>query len=300
MTGSSPARPVVAGIDGSEMARAAAAFATAEARLRHAPLRLVHALSWPLGGITGGHDPDAELRRMLRTGAETVLRVAAAEAADVLGADRVGWSVVDGDPVPALRDASAEAQLLVVGSRGVGGVAGLLVGSTAGGIVTHAACPVVVLPDPTSAVVSPRTSVVVGVEGRRQDDAVLAFAVAEAAARGTDLVAVHAWQDPALETSFQSMGPLVDWGGVLADEQRVLAETLAGWREKEPDVAVREVVVRDRTARALVAVGLTAALLVVGHRHRGPLARLGSTTHGVLHRAGCPVAVVPVRDGGTR
>jgi nucleotide-binding universal stress UspA family protein len=289
---------VVVGIDGSEAARAAAVFATAEARLRHAPLRLVHALSWPLGGLAGDRDPDAELRAMLRSGAETVLRVAAAEATDVLGADRVGWSVVDGDPVPALREAAAEAQLLVVGSRGVGGVAGLLVGSTAAGVVTHAACPVVVLPDPTSSVVTPRTSVVVGVEGRRQDDAVLAFAVAEAAARGTDLVAVHAWQDAALETSFQSMGPLVDWGGVLADEQRVLAETLAGWREKEPDVAVREVVLRERTARALAAVALTAQLLVVGHRHRGPLARLGSTTHGVLHRAGCPVAVVPA--GGAR
>jgi nucleotide-binding universal stress UspA family protein len=295
-------RPVVVGIDGSDASRAAASLATTEARLRRAPLHLVQALSWPLDGVTAPLDPDvsSDLGTMLRSGAEMDLRNAAADAAEVLGADRVSWSVVPSDPVEALRDASAEAQLLVVGSRGVGGVAGLLVGSTASGIVAHTACPVVVLPDETSVVVSQRTSVVVGVEGRVRDDAVLEFAFAEAAARGTDLVAVHAWQDAVLETSFQSLAPLVDWAGVLADEQRVLAETLAGWRDKEPDVVVREVVLRERTARALVSVSLTAQLLVVGHRQRRPFARLGSTTHGVLHRAGCPVAVVPVPADGAR
>ncbi|MGK5112271.1 universal stress protein [Geodermatophilus sp. CPCC 205506] len=292
--------PVVVGIDGSEPARVATTFAIDEARRRRAPLRLVHALSWPLGGIVADPSPDPDLQTMLQAGAGTLLRGAAADAADVLGADTVSWSVVDGDPVAALQAASGEAQLLVIGSRGVGGIAGLLLGSTANGVVGHASCPVVVLPDQTTVVVSQRSSVVVGVEGRGRDDAVLAFAFAEAAARGTDLVAVHAWQDAALETAFQSMGPLVDWAGVLADEERVLAETLAGWREKEPDVVVREVVLRERTARALVSVALTAQLLVVGHRHRASIARLGSTTHGVLHRAGCPVAVVPVPTGSAR
>jgi nucleotide-binding universal stress UspA family protein len=298
MTHSTQPRPVVVGIDGSEPARTAALFAIEEARLRGAPLRLLHALSWPLTGITVDTPPDPDLQAVVQGGAEVVLRATAADAADVLGADRVSWSVAGGDPVAALQAASEDAQLLVIGSRGVGGVAGLLLGSTANGVVAHASCPVVVLPDPTSVAVSPRRSVVVGVEGRRQDDAVLAVAFAEAAARGTDLVAVHAWQDAVLETSFQTLSPLVDWAGVLADEQRVLAETLAGWRSKEPDVVVREVVLRERAARALVSVSLTAELLVVGHRHRGPLTRLGSTTHGVLHRAGCPVAVVPVAAGG--
>jgi nucleotide-binding universal stress UspA family protein len=293
-------RRVVAGIDGSDAARAATAFAVTEAHQRGAHLQLVHALSWPLRGTTTvvGHDPD--LRSALQAAAEAFVRAAAADAADVLGADRVTWSIVDADPVTALQAASAQAQLLVVGSRGIGGLTGLLLGSTASGVVAQASCPVVVLPDPTSARVSPRTSVVVGAEGCGEDDAVLAFAFAEAAARRTDLVAVHAWQDAALETAFQSMGPLIDWAGVLADEERLLAETLAGWREKEPDVAVRAVVLRDRTARALLSVSQTAELLVVGHRRCGPLARLRSTTHGVLHRAGCPVAVVPVSSDATR
>jgi len=78
---------------------------------------------------------------------------------------------------------------------------------------------------------------------------------------------------------------------VQADEQRALGEALAGWADKEPDVPVREVVVREKTARALVAASLTAELLVVGHHRRRSL---GSTTHAALHRAACPVAVVPI------
>jgi nucleotide-binding universal stress UspA family protein len=300
MTRSAQYRPVVVGLDGSDASRTAAAFAIEEARHRDTSLRMLHALSWPLAGIAARTEPDVDLRTMLRTGAETMLRGAAAQAAVALGGERVTWSVVDPDPVTALRRASDDAQLIVVGSRGVGGIAGLLVGSTTNGIVAHSSCPVVVLPDPTSAAVSPRSSVVVGVEGRPEDDVLLDFAYAAAAARGTDLVAVHAWQDVAVETAFQSMSPLVDWAGVLADEERVLAEALAGWRDKDPDVPVREAVVRERTARALVSVGLTAQLLVVGHRHRSALARLGSTTHSVLHRAGCPVAVVPIPTGGGR
>jgi len=126
---------------------------------------------------------------------------------------------------------------------------------------------------------------------------VLAFAFAEAAARGTDLVAVHAWQDVDLETAFQSLRPVVDWAEVQADEQRVLSEALAGWADKEPDVPVREVVVREKKARALVATSSTAELLVVGH-HRGRA--LGSTAHAALHRATCPVAVVPITARASR
>src|SRR3712207_4132250 len=219
MTRPTQPRPVGVGIDGSEAARTAAAFAVEEARLRDTSLRMLHALSWPPAGVAARTEPDVDLRTMLRTGAETALRGAAAQAAYVLGGERVTWSVVDPDPVTALRSASDDAQLIVVGGRGVGGVAGLLVGSTANGLVAHSSCPVVVLPDPTSAAISPRSSVVVGVEGRPEDDVVLDFAFAEAAARGTDLVAVHAWQDIAVETAFQSMSPFIDWAGALADEE---------------------------------------------------------------------------------
>jgi nucleotide-binding universal stress UspA family protein len=282
-------------MDGSEASRRAVEFATAEAQQRDLPLRILFARPSPSGGIadlpTGKDDAGS---RVHHGGPETILRAAADRAAEILGADRVSWSIVDEHPVVALRTASEDAELLVVGRRGVGGVAGLLLGSTANGVVAHAACPVVVLPDETSVVVRERTSVVVGVEGRAGDEDVLAFAFTEAAARRADLVAVHAWQTATLEPAFQSLEPLVDWADVVSDEERALSEALAGWKDKEPDVRVREVVVRERTARGLVAAALTAELLVVGHRHRRAFARLGATTHGVLHRAGCPVAVVPI------
>jgi nucleotide-binding universal stress UspA family protein len=286
-------RPVIAAIDGSEGSLRGARLAAEEARLRGAALELLTALPWSSLGVrtspSAGDLPAAVLRN-----AESMLEDASTDLAPVAGAGGVSWSVVERRPVDALRDASARAQLLVLGSRGAGGVAGLLVGSTATAVVPAAECPVLVLPDETSVTVSQRRSVVVGVEGRSGDEEVLGAAFDEAAARDTDLIAVHAWQDVRVGASFEVISPLVDWAGVLADEERVLAEALAGWREKQPDVVVREVVVRDRTAHALLAAALTAELLVVGHRRRNRLAALGSTAHGVLHRTSCPLLVVPV------
>jgi nucleotide-binding universal stress UspA family protein len=291
----STARPVVVGVDASDEALRAARFAAEEARLRGAPLRIVHAV-----GLLDlrRHAPEGlDVPGLLREGGEGIVGWAAEAVAADAGPAGIATAVLDGDPVPALRAETASAQLLVVGHHGVGGLAGWLLGSTATGVAGNASCPVVVLADEATTTVSDRRSVVVGVEGRAGDDDVLAFAFAEAALRRTDVVAVHAWQDIALETAFRSVGPLVDWSTVQADEQRLTSEALAGWRDKEPDVPVREVVLREKPARALVSAALTAQLLVVGHRHRRSL---GSTTHGVLHHAVCPVAVVPLPGEGTR
>jgi nucleotide-binding universal stress UspA family protein len=284
-------RPVVAGIDGSEGSRRSARLAAEEARRRHARLELVTVLPWPSLGVVAP-PPEDGMPATLFASAESVLESVSAEVAPVVGADRVSWRVVQDTTVDGLGAITTTAQLLVVGSRGAGGVAGLIIGSTASAVAATAGCPVIVLPDETSVRVSRRRSVVVGVEGSSGDDEVLAFAFDEAAARGTDLIAVHAWQDVRLDAAYQSISPLVDWSSVRADEDRVLAEALAGWRDKQPDVEVREVTLRDKPARGLLAAALTAELLVIGHRRRNRLATLGSTTHAVLHRASCPVAVV--------
>jgi nucleotide-binding universal stress UspA family protein len=289
-------RPVLAGVDGSQHSRRAAHVAATQARRRSAPLRLLAALPSPYRGMVTVA-PEPALASVLHSDAEGLLGDLAAELAAVAGAGQVTWAVVEGHPVDVLREASSTAQLLVLGARGAGGVAGLLLGSTAGGVVAAAGCPVLVLPDETMVTVSRRRSVVAGVEGRRGDDEVLRFAFEEAAALGTDLVAVHTWRDVVLDPAYQAVSALVDWDGVRADEERALAEALAGWRERQPGVEVREVVVQDRAPRGLVAAALTAELLVVGHRRRNRLATLTSTTHGVLHRAPCPVAVVPVGPG---
>ncbi|MFQ1002420.1 universal stress protein [Modestobacter sp. SSW1-42] len=294
MSHPAPGRPVVAGVDGSEGSRRAARAAAEEAHLRNTSLHLLMALPWRSLGVVTSPAAAADLSVALVRDAEDVLQELAADVGAGLGEDRVTWEVAERAAVDALRDASGRAQLLVLGCRGVGGVAGLVVGSTATAVVAAAGCPVLVLSDDTSVTVRGRRSVVVGVEGRPGDDEVLGTAFDEAASRGTDLVAVHAWQDARLEAGYQVISPLVDWDGVRADEERVLAEALAGWRDKHPDVVVREVVLRDRTARGLLAAALTAELLVIGHRRRGRLSALGSTTHGVLHRAPCPLVVVPL------
>ncbi len=299
MTAPAPGRPVVAGVDGSENARAAAHLAADEARRRQAPLHLVSAVPTPfLGVVTAARGSGAG--SVVHQEAAELLRSVAAEVARRVGEDRVTWSVAEGAPADVLRTASADAQLVVLGSRGVGGVAGLVTGSTAGAVVPTADCPVLVLPDDTTVSVSERRSVVAGVEGRPGDDEVLAFAFEEAASRDTELIAVHAWQDTVLERPYQSISVLVDWSDLREDERRVHAGAMAGWRDKVPDVPVREVVVRDRTASALLAASLTAELLVVGHRRRHRLATLGSTTHGVLHRSTCPLAVVPITSRADR
>lgn len=277
---------VVVGVDASEAALRAARFAADEVVRRSARLHLVHAVTW-LDGTTLPY-PELDLPGLMTAGAQSLLQAVSDTLATAIPSDRISTSAIEGRAADVLVAAAADASLLVVGGRGVGGVTGLLLGSTAHAVVAQAACPVVVVPDGVAAEVSERRSVVVGVDGRGDED-VLAFAFAEAAARDTDLVAVHAWQDVVLDTAFISVSPLVDWAGVEADEERVLAEALAGWRDKEPDVTVREVVVREKKARALLEAGLTAELLVVGHHARR---LLGSTTYGVLHRATCPVAVV--------
>ncbi|MEU2348489.1 universal stress protein [Modestobacter sp. NPDC049651] len=297
-TSATPTAPVVCGYDGSALARRAARSAAAEAQRLGVPLHLVHALPWAHAGIVVDPPPGSGSLPAWQTDAEAALSAVAAELDGVLPRDRITCRVEEGHPAEVLAGASRSAQLLVLGSRGLGGVAGLLLGSVASAVAATATCPVVVLPDDTPARVSRRRSVVVGVEGRRGDDEVLAFAFDRAAVLGTDLVAVHAWQDAVVEVAYRSTSPLVDWAGAADDEQRVLGEAVGGWAEKQPDVELREVVVRQRPVDALLAASLTAELLVVGHRRRNRLATLGSTTHGVLHRAVSPVAVVPVAADG--
>lgn len=282
MTAAAPL-PVVAGVDGSDVSVRAARFAAETALRRGAPLRLVHAA--------------LDVADLLGSRADRTLQSVAASLMASCSPVRVDWSVEQGDPVDVLRSASAGAQLVVVGGQGAGGVDAPRVGSTAGALAASARSPVIVLPDnTTSIVVRGRRSVVVGVDGRPHGSAVLAFAFAEAATRGTDLVAVHTWRSVS-PARFESDGPVIDWAAVRADEEEILSDALRDWQESWPDVDVREVIARGRAARSLLAAGLTAELLVIGHRRRGPWATRRSTTRAVLRRASGPVAIVPI-DGG--
>ncbi|SDE59229.1 Nucleotide-binding universal stress protein, UspA family [Blastococcus fimeti] len=283
MTAAAPL-PVVAGVDGSDVSVRAARFAAETALRRGAPLRLVHA--------------SLDVADLLGTRADRVLESVAASLRAACSPVRIEWVVEQGDPVDVLRSASAGAQLVVVGGQGAGGTNAPRVGATAATLTRSARSPVIVLPDnTTSIVVRGRRSVVVGVDGSTHGDAVLEFAFAEAATRHTDLVAVHTWRTVS-PARFESDGPLIDWAAVRADEEKLLTDRLHGWQESRPDVVVREVIARGHAARSLLAAGLTAELLVIGQRRRGPWGTLRSTTRSVLRQATGPIAVVPITAGG--
>ena len=292
-------RSVVAGVDGSDCGLQAVRWAALEASRRHLPLRLVIVYCWPAGGIVGnvglGVDPKAVLRDVALGHLAAAADVAAqiAPGVDVEQVDVVGFTV------PVLQAESTRAELIVLGDRGLGGFTGLLVGSVAVGLAAHASCPVVVTRGPEPDGAAPRSEpVVVGIDGSPLSEAAVAFAFEAASLRGVPLVGVHAWQDLLVDPK---MAPLVDWDAVQADEREVLAERLAGWSEKYPDVPVHRLVVRDRPAHALVDESGRAQLVVVGSRGRGGFTGLlmGSVSQALLHHAHCPVAVVSgARHGG--
>lgn len=276
-------QPVVVGIDGSDSARLAAAWAAAIAERRKLPVRLVHAVDLPLVGPPQLDDA-GRLYDAFREQGAAYLREAADPGADT--------ELRDGPVVPTLVEESGQASMLVLGSRGTGGFTDLLIGSVPMAVAGRAHCPVVVVRgDELPPVDGP---VVVGVDGTPTSEAAIAFAFAEASARGSELIAVHTWSDSVLDTVLASGSPVWDFAPAQVHAAEVLAERLAGWQEQYPDVRVTREVEQVRPAAALMARAASAALLVVGTRGRGGVVGLllGSTSQQLLHHAPCPVAVV--------
>ncbi|MEV6246740.1 universal stress protein [Streptomyces sp. NPDC051742] len=284
---------VIVGADGSASSLVAVETAATEARWRGAGLRIVHAFRWPptqmpMGPPVPPPDEDEIWRIVQGLVMEAVERArATAPSVDVT------HTVVTGEPLTVLEAQSRAAELAVVGSRGMGGFVGLLVGSTAVHLAAHSRCPVLVVREQSE----PTGPVLLGVDASLAGAAAVNFAFAEAELRGAGLLAVHAWttwnapvpppQDPA--------EPYASSPGMLAQsEERLLAEAVAGHRERHPDVPVELRAVHRATREALIEASSAAQLLVVGARGRGGFAGLllGSVSQAVLHHAHCPVAVV--------
>ena len=289
--------PIVVGVDWSESALEAVRWAAREAEWRRVGLRLINAFGWTVSGHSSDPRLGAHYRNELLFRAREQVETAASAAAQVAPDIEITRDVRTGPPIAVLVAESHEAQLVVVGSRGAGGFTDLLVGSVAVALAAHAACPVVVVRGARHGDPPPMEGpVVVGVDGSPTSEAALAFAYEAAAARRAPLVAVHTWQDNLVGLE---LAPLPDWEAIETDERQLLAERLAGWGEKFPDVHVQRVVTRDRPAHTLVEQSACAQLVVVGSRGRGSFAGLvlGSVSHALLHHAKCPVAVVrPVAD----
>jgi nucleotide-binding universal stress UspA family protein len=299
--------PVIAAFDGSDDSLRALDWAFDAARRRAATLRVVHVrqyAAWAPAGIALPMPP--------RAATDPVLDQARDYLDGRTGPASVELVAVDGAPGATLPELGAEAQLLVLGSRGRGGFTSLLLGSNGLTTARDAECPVVVVPRPGRELdgippAAPGPRVVVGLNVDSPDDAVLAFAFAEAALRDARLQAVAAYPWP-VQLWAGGPGELLPTGidqDAVEHEIRVLAEGfLAPHRARHPEVEVEPYVAPGDAAGQLVAAAQGATLTVVGrHRRRllAPARMLGSVTHAVLLHAPSPVAVVPPappEDGG--
>lgn len=283
------AAPIVAGVDGSASASNAVGWAAAEAARHGVPLRLVHAYLLPERGYRAAALSGPEVRQAFERQGRQWLDEAAAVARATAPEVEVATSVVVDQPAAALIAESCRARQVVLGSRGLGGFSGLLVGSVAVAVAAHGRSPVVVVRDEYRE----DGPVVVGVDGSRSSEEAIGFAFEEASLRAAPLTAVLAW---AAHLSDHTYRPrfAVDRTRVEEEQSQVLAERLAGWRERYPDVRVERLVRHDRPVRALLDLAEDARLLVVGSHGMGGFTGmlLGSTSQALVYHAPCPLAVV--------
>ncbi|MFE1835339.1 universal stress protein [Streptomyces sviceus] len=290
--------PVIAAVDGSDDSLRALDWALDAARRREAPLRVVHVRQyavWAQPDVLVAGAPDAD--------DDPVLDRVRTYLQDRPDRPRTEYLGVEGAPGAVLPELGSTAQLLVLGSRGRGGFASLLLGSNGMAAARDAECPVVVVPRPGREVdgeapAGPGPRVVVGLHVDSPDDATLDFAFTEAALRGARLQVVAAYQWP-----LQSWAVTAELGSAMIDQDAVANETralaegfLAPHGARHPGVVAEPYVPAGDAAGHLVAASKDADLVVVGrHRRRllAPARILGSVTQAVLLHAASPVAVVP-------
>jgi nucleotide-binding universal stress UspA family protein len=293
---------VVVGYDGSDHAKAAVEWGATEAVRRGVPLRLVHALGMPLivsayGGPTR-FEPTDEIR-----GHATKVLAAAAERARGIQPSVVVETVTTLEDAPlALLRQSHPGDLIVVGTRGLGSVASMVVGSVSVRVATQASCPVVVVP--TSDEGRPATTaldrIVVGVDGGGNSRRALNLAMSLAEESGGEVVVVHSWEipfayDPVALTAagWQPQEELFE-----EQSEKLVSELLAEVLKARPagsDVTVSVVRSKARPVEALLEASAGADAIVVGSRGRGSVRGLllGSVSQSVLHRSPIPVVVLP-------
>ncbi|MDH6247002.1 universal stress protein [Mycobacterium sp. OTB74] len=286
----SPRPYILVGIDGSTSALHALDWAVREAQLRNLPVRLVHAVDY--SSFAMGFDPGVSesFFKHLEEAGQRFLDEAKEQVHAVDSAVEVSSVRSSGRPAQILLDLSKSAFVTVVGSSGLNGFTGLLAGSVAVALSAHGHSPVVVVRAPGVPVDGP---VVVGICGAPESEDAVGWAFEEASMRGADVVAVHVSRfTPAF---YYSEPPWEDLIGAAGEEQHrmLLAERLAGWQEKFPDVAVRRIVVTGNPAQVLLSHSQHAQLLLVGSHGHGAAAGLllGSTSHRLIHHAPCPVLI---------
>jgi nucleotide-binding universal stress UspA family protein len=282
--------PIVVGFDRSHDARLAVRWAVDEAARLKAPLVFVYALQW---GPEFADVTSPETDRRVRDQAQRIAEEATAEAARLDPRLPTVATVVAGHPVTVLCEVSRGARMVVVGSRGHGGIAGVMAGSVSAAVAAHAHCPVVVVRElPADRAGRP---VVVGVDDSPQARLALDFAFAEAQARDATVLAVRAWRrsmpSSRAAVAYQRAEEIEE---MESAERRFLHDTVQCVAARYPAVPSEERIVDQRAAAALIEVAPKAQLVVVGSRGHGGFTGLllGSVGMQLLHHARCPVAIV--------
>ena len=281
---------IVVGVDGSPASKVAVYWAARDAAMRNVALTLVHVISATAATWLDAPMPAAFAQWQEDRG-HAVLNDAlklVEDNAEEHGPAQIDRKLFSSGAIPTLVKLSKEAEMIVVGCRGRGPLQQRLLGSVSSELVQRAYCPVAVIHDEDPLMPYPaQAPVLVGIDGSPTSELATAIAFDEASRRGVDLVAVHVFSDHTDDFVEGYLDNLDEWG------QEALAERLAGWTERYPDVTVHRVVEKERPARRLLEQSEKSQLLVVGSRGRSGFTGLllGSVSSAVAHRARLPVIV---------
>lgn len=282
---------ILVGVDGSPASNCAVDWAARDAAMRDVRLTIVHAVK-PLGvTLPKAPMPTAFARWQVERGQEIIddaVKIAQ-QSIPSDGPAQIESGVLFAPIVPALVDLSKEAQMVVVGSRRRGTLARTLLGSVSSNLIQHAHSPVAIIHDEDPLMPHPaQAPVLVGIDGSRMSELGTAIAFDEASRRGVELVALHVWSDVEVNDF-----PPIDWPAMKPQAEEILAERLAGWQERYPDVKVRRQVECDHPIYHLIQQSESAQLTVVGSHGWGGFAGmlLGSVSSALAHSARMPVII---------
>lgn len=286
---------IVVGVDGSPSSDIATRWAAREATARNLTLLLASAYVVPQFLYAEGMIPSRTIFSELEEQTQQSIDQAAAIATDVNPDLEILQEIREGSPINMLLNLSKEADMVVVGSRGLGGIAGALLGSVSASVIGHAESPVVVLREDDMYTEAQDGPVVVGVDGSHVSDMALREAFKAADAYGADIIAVNAWLDRAVQSTLAGVNlSNGEWERAQEEQEKMLEKSLAPVKQDYPDVKVTLIVRREAPEISLAEEACKARLLVVGSHGRGGFTGmlLGSTSRALLRLAPCPLMVV--------
>lgn len=291
MTTTAALGAVAVGYDGTPHSDVALAWAVRHAAILGRPLLVIHAVGIPVSAYRAAYGVPED-RAALRTAGRAVLDGGLAAAGATDPSVELREHLALGPARDVLRESAAGAHLLVLGSRGHGGIAAYVLGSVSAGVAESAPCPVVVVrpaehADPGTAYAG---RVVLGFDGTELSQHALEAAFEHASWAKRPVVVVHSWDEAG---DWRDLGAYANLSATADAHERQVAEAIAGFGEKYPDVQVELKQVAGDPGEALLAASADADLVVVGARGRGDTAALlfGSVSRRVLERAHCPVLV---------